>query len=201
MSFWYLNNMISRRLYNWLMSPTVHAQWTKGVIITSWLRQNDVETSFWRNNDVIITSCVRWACYCSLRQIERHQSTCERGPAISKEQRVVDSPTSFECNLFDSEISAGHRSYALYCTIQVSMVSINGQAPVQSGWPPYYTASTIKLSRNRTAYLPRIFIKHFFDEQLEFMSAVGTPYIVRLLTVFVPQLNNAMLLIFAAITV
>ena len=29
-------------------------------IITSLLRQNDVATSFWRNNDVIITSCVRW---------------------------------------------------------------------------------------------------------------------------------------------
>ena len=30
------------------------------VTITSLLRQNDVATSFWRNNDVIITSCVRW---------------------------------------------------------------------------------------------------------------------------------------------
>ena len=30
------------------------------VIITSLLRQNDVATSFWRNNDVIITFSVRW---------------------------------------------------------------------------------------------------------------------------------------------
>ena len=30
------------------------------IIITSLLRQNDVATSFWRNNDVIITSSVRW---------------------------------------------------------------------------------------------------------------------------------------------
>ena len=29
-------------------------------ITTSLLRQNDVATSFWRHNDVIITSCVRW---------------------------------------------------------------------------------------------------------------------------------------------
>ena len=28
--------------------------------ITSLLRQNDVATSFWRNNDAIIASCVRW---------------------------------------------------------------------------------------------------------------------------------------------
>ena len=31
-----------------------------GAMITSSLRQNDVATSFWRNNDVIITSGVRW---------------------------------------------------------------------------------------------------------------------------------------------
>ena len=30
-------------------------------IITTLLRQNDVTTSFWRNNDVIITSCVDWS--------------------------------------------------------------------------------------------------------------------------------------------
>ena len=30
------------------------------VIITSLFGKNDVATSFWRNNDVIITSCVRW---------------------------------------------------------------------------------------------------------------------------------------------
>ena len=29
-------------------------------ITTSLLRQNDVATSFWRNNDVIISSCARW---------------------------------------------------------------------------------------------------------------------------------------------
>ena len=28
--------------------------------ITSLLRQNDVPTSYWRQNDVIITSCARW---------------------------------------------------------------------------------------------------------------------------------------------
>ena len=34
---------------------------TMYTIITSLLRQNDVATSFWRNNDVIIPSHVRWA--------------------------------------------------------------------------------------------------------------------------------------------
>ena len=29
-------------------------------MITLLLRQNDVTTSFWRNNDVNIASCVRW---------------------------------------------------------------------------------------------------------------------------------------------
>ena len=37
--------------------PTQRAHDT---MITSLLRQNDVATSIWRNNDVIIVSCVRW---------------------------------------------------------------------------------------------------------------------------------------------
>ena len=36
------------------------SQRTHDIEITSLLHQNDVITSFWRNNDVIITSCVRW---------------------------------------------------------------------------------------------------------------------------------------------
>ena len=36
------------------------SQRARGAIIMLLLRQNDVATSFWRNNDVIITSCVRW---------------------------------------------------------------------------------------------------------------------------------------------
>ena len=35
-------------------------QRTHGAIITSLLSQNDNATSFWRNNDVIFASCVRW---------------------------------------------------------------------------------------------------------------------------------------------
>ena len=35
-------------------------QRTHDVKITSLLRQNDVATSFWRHNDVILASCVRW---------------------------------------------------------------------------------------------------------------------------------------------
>ena len=37
-----------------------HTQRTHGAMKTSLLRQNDVTTSFWRNNDVIITPRVRW---------------------------------------------------------------------------------------------------------------------------------------------
>ena len=33
------------------------------VMITSLLRKNDVAMSFWRNNGVIITSCVRWEAF------------------------------------------------------------------------------------------------------------------------------------------
>ena len=36
------------------------AQATHGVMITSFLRQNDVATSFWRDNAAIFTSYVRW---------------------------------------------------------------------------------------------------------------------------------------------
>ena len=38
--------------------PTSADTWRS--IITSLLRQNDVATSFWRNNDVIATLCVHW---------------------------------------------------------------------------------------------------------------------------------------------
>ena len=37
-----------------------HTQHTHDAIMTSLLRQNDVATSFWRNNDVIIVSYKCW---------------------------------------------------------------------------------------------------------------------------------------------
>ena len=39
--------------------PPARCQRTQDAMITSLLRQNDVAT-FWRDNDVIITSCARW---------------------------------------------------------------------------------------------------------------------------------------------
>ena len=41
-----------------------HANGHTTAIITSLLRRNDVATSFRRNNDVIIASCVRWDAEC-----------------------------------------------------------------------------------------------------------------------------------------
>ena len=38
----------------------IHSQRTRDATITSLLRQNDAMTSFWRNNDVFIASCVRY---------------------------------------------------------------------------------------------------------------------------------------------
>ena len=43
-----------------LQHPMKCTQRAHGVIMTPLLRQNDVTTSFWRNDNVIITSCVRW---------------------------------------------------------------------------------------------------------------------------------------------
>ena len=43
-----------------IMLPLITAQRTHDAMITSLLRQNDVTASFCRNDDVIITSCVRW---------------------------------------------------------------------------------------------------------------------------------------------
>ena len=40
--------------------PALGTLRTRDVIITLLVRQNDVPTSFWRNNDAIITSCARW---------------------------------------------------------------------------------------------------------------------------------------------
>ena len=45
-----------RITYLWIIT-----QRTRDVMITSLLRQNDVVTLFWRNNDVIIVPCVHWA--------------------------------------------------------------------------------------------------------------------------------------------
>ena len=50
----------------------VTTQRTHDVIITSLLRQNDVARSFWRNGDVIITSCVRWDTFDGLVQGRRN---------------------------------------------------------------------------------------------------------------------------------
>ena len=55
----FLCNIISS--HDVLIKVLTHSQRTHDVIIMSLLRQNDVATSFWRNNDVIITSRVRWA--------------------------------------------------------------------------------------------------------------------------------------------
>ena len=44
---------------NWNDDANISPQQTHGVTITSVLRQNDVAISFWRNNDFIITRCVR----------------------------------------------------------------------------------------------------------------------------------------------
>ena len=44
----------------WCIIYITPSQGTGDVIITSLLRQNDVATSFWRFNDVIIASCARW---------------------------------------------------------------------------------------------------------------------------------------------
>ena len=41
----------------WVDKPP--SQWIRDAIITSFLRQNDVATSFWRNKDVIISAYVR----------------------------------------------------------------------------------------------------------------------------------------------
>ena len=52
------DNVLSRYVpVAWSVLTT---QRTHDAIITSLLRQNDVATSFWRNNDVIIASRVRW---------------------------------------------------------------------------------------------------------------------------------------------
>ena len=40
----------------------MQSQRTYDVIITSLLRQNEIATSFWRNNGLIITSCAHWEC-------------------------------------------------------------------------------------------------------------------------------------------
>ena len=44
----------------WRTGVNVRHQWAQNLIITLSLRQNDITTSFWRNNDAIITWCVHW---------------------------------------------------------------------------------------------------------------------------------------------
>ena len=53
----------------------IQSQRAHNVIITSLLRQNDVAASFWLNNDVIITLCVRW-------DLEFDDIVCETAPCM-----------------------------------------------------------------------------------------------------------------------
>ena len=63
-------NLASRNtdtyIFNFMMSRESRGQlksglrWTHRAMIKSLLRQNDIATSFWRNNDVIVTPCVCW---------------------------------------------------------------------------------------------------------------------------------------------
>ena len=65
-AFYRTNGNPTFRLYHWKMffnkinAPYQPTQLTHDVKITSLLRQNDVATSFWRNDNVTFTSCVRW---------------------------------------------------------------------------------------------------------------------------------------------
>ena len=48
----------------WSLDSIIYSQQTRDATITSLLRQNDVATSFWRNNDVIIAPCAHWGAIC-----------------------------------------------------------------------------------------------------------------------------------------
>ena len=55
-------------------------RWNTNVIITtSLLRQNDVVTSFWRNNDVAIASCDRWVYVADERGQDMTRNWCLMG--------------------------------------------------------------------------------------------------------------------------
>ena len=56
------------------------AQRTHDAVITSLLRQNDVATSFWRYNFVIIASCVRWVV---MRSMTGELPLCSAGRIIT----------------------------------------------------------------------------------------------------------------------
>ena len=51
--------IVSQFLYAWMCRPKPENHWTYDVRITPLLRQNDTTTSFWLNNDDIITFCAR----------------------------------------------------------------------------------------------------------------------------------------------
>ena len=78
----------------WGPAVAFEAPATHDVTIPSWLRQNDVTTSFWRNHDVFIMPCVRcvygyvWHpvhCWQSIRTgsfMSYRDSTCACEPSI-----------------------------------------------------------------------------------------------------------------------
>ena len=89
-----------------VLCKTETSQRTHDVILTSLLRQNDVVASFWRNNDVIITSCVgsvyTWPelghhCTCRCLSTEEHKAINRH----SAEWRV----RFFTCNLLNNSVS------------------------------------------------------------------------------------------------
>ena len=71
------------RWHRWLESAAMLSywptQWTRDAIITSLLRQNDVAASFWRNNGVIIASCVR---YVDILEYSGFKPTKHRRPSF-----------------------------------------------------------------------------------------------------------------------
>ena len=75
----------------WYHINLIYTRWAYDVMITSLLCQNDVITSFWRNNDVIITSCVHWTCiyYFVHSILIKIITVSKRAPCCRKDETIA----------------------------------------------------------------------------------------------------------------
>ena len=135
-------------------NPIQHKQIPRAhdAITTSLLRQNDVATSFWRNNDVVIASCARWdtvSCRviplyhgflrkhsvdspCSAHQGKNRQSHSVQSPllhyvckygAATRPRCASDSWRQSICNVNVIHVSYNPRAMWDYCFVKICQPS------------------------------------------------------------------------------
>ena len=149
----------------WYHINLIYTRWAYDVMITSLLCQNDVITSFWRNNDVIVTSCVHWTCiyYFVHSILIKIIIVSKRAPCCRKDEARA---TELK---FLAEISSS-RSDAVCPSVCLSGTNTTHKVPVCRA---LFLTSTDWKERKKINVVRRYFIKWKF---FLFRSFVGSVF-------------------------